>query len=300
MDRRAFIVGSVAALAAPLAAEAQQAGRVYRIGFLTPGPVPPPSPERTAFFQTLSEFGLVAEQNVVADRVGAEGRLERLPMLAISLINRKVDVIVAVSSAAVQAAKQATTVIPIVMVGPADPVGDGFIASLARPGGNITGVANLNYEIETKALQLITELHPNSRRLVVVIPRASAASARLVDKLQETGAPMRLSVKAVEVSDVKELEKSFDAILAARPDALWFYNPALGTAEPRTVQLPLAHNVPALYINPRAVQLGGLLSYGEHGEMLWRRVARYVGRILQGTSPADLPAEQATQIRLAV
>jgi len=240
MNRRTFVAGMAAVMAAPFVAEGQQPGRTYRLGILLPGAIPHVSPAREAFNQVLSEFGFVVGQNLVTNRVAAEGHTERLPMLAAELVKRKVDVIVAVTTPAAQAAKQATSTIPIVISGVADPVIDGLIESLPQPGGNITGATDPGMEASSKLFDLIRELLPSATRVVMTLQRGNATARRMVARLDEISSSKGLNFDPVEVGDINDLEESFARIVAMRPDAMFrqsatgFYdcNSADGAAYP--------------------------------------------------------------------
>jgi len=302
MKRRAFVAGLGALLAAS-PVEGQQPGRIYKIGFLHPGTAPrrfSPAAQEAAD-QTLREFGFAEGKNVVWERREAKGRPERLPELAADLVRLNVDVIIAIGTPAAQAARHATREIPIVIAYVADPDGDGLVASLARPGGNVTGAASSGIELRTKLLQLIKELLPRASRIVIITERGNASTVPVVNKLQETASPLGLTLLVTEVGGRDELEKSFDAIKARRPDAIWFWGSALGIADfPRMIELAARHRLPDFYGTRRPVELGALMSYGESAANTWRRTARYVGKVLQGEKPGDLPVEQPSHVELVI
>ena len=302
MKRRAFVAG-VGALLVTSPVEGQQPARVYKIGYLHPGTAPQrfTPPVQNALDQTFSEFGLAEGKNLVWERRGAQGRPERLPELAAELVRLNVDVIIAIGALAAHAARHATRTIPIVIAYVADPEDEGLVASLARPGGNVTGVASFGVEFGAKQLQLIKELLPRASRILIVAQRGHASSLRAATKLQETATPLGLSVLIAEVDNSEDLEKSFDSIKARRPDAIWFWSTAIGVADySRTIELAARHRLPDIYGVRRPVELGALMSYGESNPSRFRRIARYVGKILRGAKPADLPIEQPSEFELVL
>jgi putative ABC transport system substrate-binding protein len=229
--------------AAPhVGAAIQQSGRVYRVGVLYPGGLPPLSPAGREFRQALREFGFVEGENMVFERRGAEGQYDRLPALASELVRLNTDVIVAITPRSVQAAKQATTTIPIVMYAVSDPENEALVASLARPGGNVTGVAHLSFEIASKMLQMIRELLPHAKRVVQFTDGPNS-------RLRESAGRLGLSLDVVSVTGNKGVESFFDNMherKAERPDAVWFSAIALSgslVAGPH-LQLAIRHRIP--------------------------------------------------------
>jgi putative ABC transport system substrate-binding protein len=302
MDRRRFLLTSLAgALAAPLVAEAQQKGRVYRIGYLHPGAVPPIVPaSREAYWSELRGLGFVVGANVIEERRYADGRPDRLPALAAELVRQNVDLIVAFTTSAVKAAQQATTTVPIVMVSAGDPVSDGLIASFSRPGGNVTGTALPAFELNNKVLQLIAELLPNARRLVIVIDPQNATSRRIATYLQKTAQPMGIAVDVAEIRNVEDLERQGETMKSKATDAVWFFTSTVTPTDPAVVQFAVRHRIATVHESRVAVEAGGLMSYGENDRVRLRRVARYVAKILQGARPADLPVELSTYIEVTI
>ena len=210
------------------------------------------------------------------------------------------DLIVAFTTSAVKAAKQATSTVPIVMVSAGDPVGDGLIASFSRPGGNVTGTALPGFELNEKALQLVAELLPNARRLVIVIDPQNATARRIATHLRKTAQPMGITLDVAESRNVKDLERQADTMKSKRTDVVWFYTSTLTPSDPAVVQFAVRHRIPTVHESRVAVEAGGLMSYGEDDRLRLRRVARYVVKILQGARPADLPAEQSTYVEVTI
>jgi ABC-type uncharacterized transport system substrate-binding protein len=290
-------------LVAPLAAEGQQATKVYRIGWLSPGfPRPDHDPPVDAFRQGLREFGYVEGQNLVIAYRGAEGRIERLPDLAAGLAQLQVAVIVAVGTAATRAAQDATHTIPIVMTGTPDPVGQGFVASLARPGGNITGLSNLMAELPSKRLEILKETVPHSARIAVLVNPDNPPNKSVLHTLTVAAQALRLHLHVVELRHAEELDMAFAAITQEGADALMVLSdPLLMDALLGLVaDLATKSRLPAMYDWKMYVEAGGLMSYGTSLPERHRRAATYVDKILQGAKPADLPVEQSTKFELII
>jgi putative ABC transport system substrate-binding protein len=303
MDRRAFLGGVAGSLfAAPLAADAQRPPKIARIGFLHPA-----SPEGVtgsrlrAFREGLRELGYVEGQNVQLEVRWGEGKLEQLPALAAELVALKVDVIVAATSPSVVAAHQATRTIPIVMPVSSDPVADGLVASLARPGGNITGLSMMAPELGAKRLQLLREVFPDASRAVVVLWNPAYVGMRARFEEAKSAAPaLGLAVRSVEVRDASELNVALEAFARERPEALVLADPFTVSQRARIVEFAAEHRLPAIYENSDFVEAGGLMSYGPNISDLFRRAATYVDKILKGAKPGDLPIEQPTKFELVI
>ena len=305
MDRRAFL-GTLAGslLAVPLAAEAQQAGKVYRIGYLG---YSSPSLERVlveAFRQRLRDFGYLEGQNLVLEYRSAEGKRERLPELAADLVRLKVDVIVALATPEALAAKQATITIPIVVAAMADPVGDGLVASLARPGANVTGSTFLGPRLVPKRLELLKEIDPGASRVAVLWHPGVYSDRTMREMLQETeGAAraLRMQLQLVGAGGPDDFGKAFSAMSRDHADALVvFPSPMLYLEYRSIVNLVAQNRLPAVYPWREAVDVGGLIAYGANIPDTLRYAAVVVAKILKGAKPADLPIEQPTKFDLVI
>ena len=290
-------------LAAPVTLFSQQPAKVPRIGYLQPAaPQNNSSPFLEDFRQGLRDLGYIEGKNVQLEVRWGEGRLERLPLLAAELVALKVDVIVAVSSPSVMAAKQATQTIPIVMPLSSDPVGDGLVKSLARPGGNITGLSLMTPDVGAKRLQLLKEVFPKLARPVAVLwnPDYVGMAARF-RQAQRVGPTIGMDVRSVEVRDSRELERALEALDRERPDALVLLaDPLTLSQRLRIVEFAAEERLPAIYEVSQFVEAGGLMSYGPDVDELVRRSATYVDKILKGAKPGDLPIEQPTKFELVI
>jgi putative tryptophan/tyrosine transport system substrate-binding protein len=294
MRRREFITLLGGATAAwPLAARAQQAGRVPTIGFL--GSATPATQGQwvTAFVQRLRELGWVEGHNLAIDYRWAEGRSERFADIAAEIVRLKVDVIVAATTPAALAAKQATSVIPIVFAGVSDPVGTGLVASLARPGANVTGLSNLISDTGGKRLEFLREVVPGLRRLAIM---ANVSNPAVAPAARTFG----LEVAILEVRRVEDIASAFDA-LKGRTDALYVCaDPLMYTNRIRINTLALSVRLPTMHGLREYVEAGGLMSYGANIADHFRRNAEYVDKILRGAKPGDLPIEQPTKFDLVI
>ncbi len=307
MERRTFIgVITVSLLAAPLAGEAQQPGKVYRIGFLSTG-----GPEQESFLwpplrELLRERGWAEGQNLVVEWRYAEGNYERLADLAAELVRLKVDVLMARGGPGTSAAKRATATIPIVMWGTTDPVGIGLVASLARPGGNITGLSDdQSPEIVGKRLQLLKQVAPTVSKVAVLtrVP-PSAAVPRLTgyENALEAGAKvLGLQVQIWPLQGPDDIDKAFTTILREGFGAIDVaYVPVTWIHRRQILDLAARHRLPAIYWHRGYALDGGLMAYGEDEREVPRRLAVYVDKILKGAKPADLPVEQPTKFELVI
>ena len=294
IDRRAFLAGTSAVLlASPLAAEAQQAAKVFKVGELHPGSG---SEERVA---ALREVGYVEGQNLVVERRHAEGRLDRLPALATELVGLKPEVILATGEAAIRAAKNATKVIPIVMAFAEDPVGKGLVASLGRPGGNITGVTLVAAgTMAAKRIEVFKEAVPRARRIALLTWQRMEVAQ--VKEAEQAARALKIETVLVEVQN-GDYEGAFSAMATERADALFVVsNPVLNRDRKRIIALAARHRLPAIYEWRESAEDGGLLAYGAKLRELNRRVAAYVDKILKGAKPEDLPVEQPTTFELVI
>ncbi len=299
MDRRAFI-GTLAALAAPRAAEAQSPEKVVRIGILTLG-FARSTPPIEAFRQGLGEHGYVEGRNMALEFRFAEGRSDRLPALAAELVRLKVDVIVTESNLAALAAKHATQTIPIVMGVASDPVKAGVVASLARPGGNVTGLTVITPEVSGKRVELLKGAIPKIS-LVAVLWNPNNPTGR--DFLRETEAAARslgIQLLAIEVRNPGELGTVFKAVTNVRPSALITLGDGmLWSARARIVEFAMKSQLPGIFPERDFPEAGGLMSYGPNVSENFRRAAALVDKVLKGSKPADLPIERPTRLELVI
>ena len=298
--RREFILlGGGAAAAWPLAARAQQAGKVARIGYLA---VRSPMSADEVFLQGLRELGWIEGQNISIERRFSAGNFDRLKEFAAELVGLKVDVIVAVASAGTQAAKAATASIPICFMNAGDPVGQGFVSSLAHPGGNVTGLSfDATPDITAKQFQLLMETVPNASRVAVLWNPTSPFLRSYLDVAQAAASALRVGVQSVQVQDGNQYESAFEAMRQDRADALLVLSDSFSTFHrARIAELAAKHRLPALYGHSQYVEAGGLMSYGPSFFDAYRRAAGYVDKILKGTKPAELPVEQPTKFELII
>ena len=302
--RSVAIALGASALTTPYALFAQsQTTRIARIGFLHAGaPVDNPDWRVEAFLGGMRELGYVEGKNLQFELRWANGMLERLSALAGELVKLNVDVIVTVSSPAVRAALSVTRTTPIVMAGSSDPVSEGFAASLARPGGNVTGLSVMSSELGDKRMQLLKEIYPKVVHPVAVLWNpASTGMQKRYEQAEAAANVLRIGVRSVQARNASELESAFNAIQAARCDALLLMlDPMTHSQRERIVRFAAEKRLPAIYESSTFVDAGGLISYGPLPTEAFRRSAYFVDRILKGTKPADLPIEQPTRFELAV
>ena len=302
--RQVIMACGAMVLIAPLTVLAQgSTPKVPRIGYLEASM---PQNGTTAFLedfrQGLRELGYVEGKNIQLEIRWGDGKLERLPALADELVRLNVDVIVAVNSPSVVAARQATRTIPIVMPVSSDPVGDGLVASLARPGGNITGLSVMSPELGQKRLQLLKQSFPRLSRPVAVLwnPDYVGMAARF-RQAQGGASAVGMGVRSVEVRNSRELERELASMDHERPDALLILADPLTTSERlRIVEFAAAERLPAMYETSRFVEAGGLMSYGPNVDQIVRRAATYVDKILKGAKPGDLAIEQPATFELVI
>ncbi len=301
IDRRAFLAGAGAALVAtPLAAEAQQAGKLPTIGYLGANTPSAESQRIAAFVQRLRELGWIEGRTIAIEVRWAEGRNERFAEIAAEFVRLKVDVIVTAGTAAVVAAKQATSVIPIVFAVAGDPVGTGLVASLARPGGNVTGLSLQAADIAGKRLELLREVVPGLRRLAILANVGSPLAVLEIREVQATARTLGFEVATSEIRRADDIAPAFDA-LKGRGDALYVVaDPLVTTNRIRISTLALGARLPTMHGQRENVEVGGLMSYGANYPGLHRRAADYVDKILKGAKPADLPVEQPTKFELVI
>jgi putative ABC transport system substrate-binding protein len=302
IERRTFL-GVIAGglLAAPLAAEAQQAGKVARIGRLSPLSAETDAPNLAAFRKGLRELGWIEGQHFTIEARFAGGKPERLAGLAADLVRKRVDVILTGSNAGALAAKRATGTIPIVMVTTGDPVGGGIVASLGRPGGNVTGVTALGQVLNVKRLELIKEAVPGVTRVAALINPASPYTAPFLKEREGAARSLGLEVRVLEAPDPGSFEKAFAAMAIERAGALMVQTDAMFiTHRRRIVELVARSRVPAVYGEREFVDAGGLMFYGASLADMYRDAAGYADKIFKGAKPGDLPVEQPTKFELVI
>jgi putative tryptophan/tyrosine transport system substrate-binding protein len=286
----------VVLLALGVTAEAQQPKKVFRIGYQGAGS---PDENEEAFRQGLRELGYVEGQNIVIEWRFAEGKLDQVPRNAAELVRLKVDVIVTGGAGDTRAAKAATSTIPIVMTNDNDPVGTGFVASLARPGGNITGLTSLSAELRGKLLELLKETLPRLSHVVALYGPGTQSSA--VKETEVVARSLGLKLQSQVVKELDDLNRAFGAISKTRTGALIVVGGLFATAQRKPiVEFAAKSRLPAIYYRREFVEDGGLMSYDANRNELARRAAVFVDKILKGTKPAELPVEQPTKFQLLI
>ena len=302
VQRRDFLIAAGALVAAPLA-EAQQAAKVPRIGYLATSRGPSPHLYE-AFLQGLRDLGYVEGRNVVIEYRDAEGKLDRLPALAAELVALKVDVIVATSTPHALAAKQATRTIPIVFTSVGDPVGSGLVSSHARPGGNITGLASRTQELVSKCLEQLKQSVPGVKQVAVLWHPGSRGERAEQDTLKQAEVAARslgVRLQFFEARGPEDFDRAFAEMGKVRADALIVLSSTMLFAERRRlVELAAKAKLPAVYPWREAADAGGLMSYGANIADLFRRAAAYVDRILKGAKPGDLPVQQPEKFEVVI
>ena len=297
--RRKFLATLGAAAAWPLAARAQQAAMPV-VGFIVAGTPLSHGQWVAAFVQRLRELGWIEGRTIAIEYRWGEGRNERFAEIAAEFVRRKVDVIVTSATAAVVVAKQATSVIPIVFAAAGDPVGTGLVASLARPGGNITGLSIQQTDVAAKRLELLREVVPGLRRLAILANVDGPAVLLDMREVQTTARPLGLEVVTSEIRRGEDIAPAFET-LKGRADALYVcIDPLVHTHRSRIHTLALAARLPTMQGSREAVEAGGLISYGPSQSDLYRRAADYVDKILRGAKPGDLPVEQPRKFDLVI
>src|SRR5215471_11611852 len=299
-NRREFItlIGGVAAW--PLTARAQQSGKVPTIGLLISGSPLSHGPWVAAFTQRLRDLGWIEGRTVAIEYRWAEGRSERFAEIAAEFVRLKVDVIFAAGTPATAAAKQATSVIPIVFAGAGDPVGSGLVASLARPGGNVTGLSILSVDLAGKRLELLREVVPGLRRLAIMGHTGIPIEVSQRGEAQAAAHTLGLEVVSAEIRRAEDIAPAFET-LKGRADALYvFGDPLMATNRIRINTLAQGARLPTIYSQREFVEAGGLMSYGPNFADLFGRAAEYVDKILRGAKPGDLPVQQPTKFDLVI
>jgi len=293
----------VAALVLALGAmaQAQQTAKVPRVGFLTAGSPSTIAARIEALRQGLRELGYIEDKNVVIEWRFAEGKLERLADLVVELVRLNVDVILSAGAAVTGPAKDATRTIPIVMAQDTDPVGNGFVASLARPGGNITGLSSYSAELNGKRLELLKEIVPKLSRLALVGQSTYPGNAQALKETELAAEALKVKLQYLDVLDPKDIETSFREASKRRADGVLVLQSAvLNSQRKQTVDLATKSRLPTIYYAPEFLEIGGLMSYATSINDLYRRSATYVDKILKGAKPAELPVEQPKKFEFIV
>ena len=299
MDRRTFLCGlTLGTMSGPLGAEAQEMGKIWRIGFVSVTH----TRIEDVFFQQLKELGYVAGQNLTVERRYSEGRAERFPEFAATLVRLNVDMIVVTTTPAAVAAKNATKTIPIVQPNSIDPVGAGLVASLARPGGNFTGTTQQAPDVSAKRLQLLVQAIPHVSTVAVVWNAANPANAHSWSEVQDAARILGIKVRSREVRGPSDFERIFAEMARERPDALLFIGDQLTLQHgEETVNFVVQRRIPSMFDHgDHLVKAGGLMSYGADEEDQYRRTAFLADKILKGTRPDDIPMEQPRKFTFVI
>ena len=283
-------------------AESQQPTKIARIGYLSAGSASANAVRYEAFLQGLREGGYVEGRNIVVEFRHAEGKLDRLSALADELVRLKVEVVVTSGGGlATRATREATKTIPIVMAGDIDPVGQGSVASLARPGGNVTGLSTLTPEISGKRLEILKEIVPKLSRVAVLGISTGPSTARLLKEVEPAAGAFGVKLQFLDVQSPKDIDTAFRAASKARAEGvLVLTGPVINAQRKQIADLAAKSRLPATYPFPEYVEAGGLMSYSANMVDLYRRAATYVDKILKGAKPADLPVEQPTKFEFII
>jgi putative ABC transport system substrate-binding protein len=304
MKRTAALSSLVAVvlLSVSVIAEAQQAEKVPRIGYLSGSPSSAVAELNEAFRQGLRDLGYMEGKNIVIEWRSAEGKSDRLPALATELVRLKVDLIVTAGPLVTRAVKEATSTIPIVLAQDPDPVANGFVASLARPGGNITGLSRLAPELSGKQLELLKEIIPKFSRVAVFGTSSRPGNAQTLREVELAAGAFGVKLQYLDILSPKDIEAAFQAAVRERVDgALWFVTGSIGNPHRRKIaDLAVSSRLPVVYFDRVYVEAGGLMSYGVNAVDLHRRAAVYVHKILKGAKPAELPVEQPIKFEFIV
>jgi putative ABC transport system substrate-binding protein len=302
MDRRTFVSTAAGALfVRAFPASAQPAARVPRIGVLSPGALATSSQLDEAFTLGLRAHGYVEGQNVVVERRFAEARADRMSEISAELVRLKMDVIVTSTDVAIAAVKRQTQTIPIVMANSTDPVGTGFVASLARPGGNVTGLTGISPELSAKRLGLLKEVVPGLSQAAIMWNPDDRGAVLDYKEAESAARSLRLQLQSVEVSRADDFDRAFSALSTGRTEALIVIGSALAfTNRGQIVSLAQKNRLPTMYGQRVYVDAGGLIAYGPDLADAWRRAATYVDKILKGAGPGELPVQQATKFELVI
>ena len=304
MTKKIIFLALCSLLLAPCSAvEAQQTGKIFRIGFLDPSTASGSAVLVDAFRQELGRLGWTEGKNFTIEYRFAEQKLERAPELAADLVRLKVDLIVVAGTVPATAAKRATSSVPIVMANVGDPVGAGLVASLARPGGNVTGLSGLSPELNTKRLEILKDAVPKLARVgLLTLTGANIATDLQLKELRAAALALKLKLEEIDTQlDAKSLENAFQSAKQKQVNAIMTTaSPRFNAGRKRIVELADKNRLPAIYYQKEFVDEGGLMSYGVDYDDLYRRAAVYVDKILKGAKPADLPVQQATKFEFII
>jgi putative ABC transport system substrate-binding protein len=289
------------AITASVSAQAQQSGKIYRVGFLSPNTPAIVSDSVDALRAGLRDLGYVDGQNLVIEYRYAEGQLSRLPQLAAELVLLNLNVIIAPSSISVMAARNATTQIPIVFSMTGDPIAAGIVSNLSRPGGNITGITQGSADLYGKRLEILKELIPRLSLAAILFNPKILTTHIGVRETQASGRALGIRVEALEATNLEEIDRAFMAATKIKTGAITFVENLPITSYPeRIIDLSAKHKLPAIYATTRWSEHGGLASYGRHLPDSYRRLAAYVDKIFKGTNPGEIPVEQWTKLQLVI
>ena len=299
--RREFVTLLSGAVAWPLAARAQQAGKQWRIGMLETISAAANAANLNALRKGLRDFGYVEGNNFIIEYRSAEGADDRFPDLATELIRRDVDLIITRGTLAAIAAKHATATIPIVMAASGNPVGTGLVASLARPGGNVTGLSAIVIDLQAKRIELLKDMIPSLRRVASMLDMGNPATQPAWKEIEEASHSLGLENHLFDVRKPADIEPAFDSAAAQQVEAIYVnIDPVTLVSRGLIVELAIKRRLPTMYASKEFVETGGLISYGVSYRALYRRAAAYIDKIFKGARPADLPVEQPTQFELVV
>jgi putative tryptophan/tyrosine transport system substrate-binding protein len=302
MGKKIFCVALCAMLSAlNFPVQAQQPGKVPRIAYVSVRTASSQAQVLDAFRQGLHELGYVEGKNIIVDYRFADGKSDRLFAIVTELVRLKIDVIVSGGGGPTRAAMKATNAIPIVMAQDTDPVGNGFVASLARPGGNVTGLSTLQTDLTGKRLELLKQVVPKLSKVAVIGRSSSVGNVRELKETELAAAALGVKIQYVDLSDPKDIENIFRAASKARADGVFVLTTNFERPDrKRMVDLATKHRLPAMYFGPQLVEDGGLMCYGVNDADLYRRAATYVDKILKGAKPAELPVEQPIKFQLII
>jgi len=282
-------------------AEAQQPTKLPRIGFVTAGSASTIAARIEALRQGLRDLGYIEDKNIIIEWRFAEGKVDRLPALVAELVRLKVDVLLSAGAAVTGPAKNATRTIPIVMAQDTDPVGNGFVASLAQPGGNITGLSSYSAELNGKRVELLREIVPKLSRLAVIGQSTYPGNSQSLKETKLAAEGLKLQLQYLDVLDPKDIENAFREARKTRAGgALVLQNNVLNSQRKETADLAIKNRLPTIYYAPEFLDSGGLISYAASINDLYRRAATYVDKILKGAKPADLPVEQPIKFEFII